>query len=261
MTRASTAMRPGGPSASRLPRTSTAMRSACLKTTSRLCSVNSTAMRCVSASSRVRRMSAWRSLVAMPAVGSSISNSRGRCANAIASSTRLTWPYARAPQWAPARSAMPTCSSSARASSARCDAARRQGRSSRRSRDSSAVCTFSSTVIERNVAAVWKVRPTPRRQILPADRPISSRPSSRTEPASGRNCPPTTLKQVDLPAPFGPINASMRPASSSNETSASASMPPKDLRSPWTRSKAGAVVMRVCVPGAPPRPPGRQGTA
>ena len=70
-----------------------------------------------------------------------------------------------------------TCSSSAMASSARCDAARRQGRSSRRSRDSRAVCTFSSTVIERKVAAVWKVRPTPRRQILPAGRPTSSRPS------------------------------------------------------------------------------------
>ena len=56
-----------------------------------------------------------------------------------------------------------------------------------------------------------------------ADRPTSSWPSSSTDPESGRNWPPSTLKQVDLPAPFGPIKASIWPASSVKETFASAS--------------------------------------
>ncbi len=35
----------------------------------------------------------------------------------------------------------------------------------RRRCESSAICTFSATVIEAKVAAIWNVRPTPRRQI------------------------------------------------------------------------------------------------
>ena len=38
-------------------------------------------------------------------------------------------------------------------------------------RDSSAICTFSRTVIEAKVAVIWKVRPTPSRQIARGLRP------------------------------------------------------------------------------------------
>jgi hypothetical protein len=77
-----------------------------------------------------------------------------------------------------------------------------------RSRDSSAICTFSTTVIELKVSVIWKVRPTPRRQIARGAIVVSSWSSKRIDPASGRNWPLTMLKQVVLPAPFGPINAS-----------------------------------------------------
>ena len=71
-------------------------------------------------------------------------------------------------------------SSSAIASSTAAQPARRQGWKTRRSRDSSAVARFSNTVMERNTAAVWNERPTPRRQMCAADRSTSSRPSRRT---------------------------------------------------------------------------------
>ena len=44
-------------------------------------------------------------------------------------------------------------------------AARRQNEKSCRSNESSAICTFSITVIEPKVSAIWNVRPTPMRQI------------------------------------------------------------------------------------------------
>ena len=108
---------------------------------------------------------------------------------------------------------MPTWSSSA---SACRGMPRRRGASSGRSRrwcESSAICTFSRTVIEAKVAVIWKVRPTPSRQIaarrqagdVPAVQPDAGR-------ASGASWPFSMLKQVVLPAPFGPISASISPA-------------------------------------------------
>ena len=68
------------------------MRSAWLNTTSMSCSVNSTAIFCARASRAASSISATRSLGAMPAVGSSISSSRGWLASAMASSTRFRSP-------------------------------------------------------------------------------------------------------------------------------------------------------------------------
>src|SRR5262249_52553518 len=56
-----------------------------------------------------------------------------------------------------------------------------------------------------------------------------SRPESETLPKSGRSCPLRRLKQVDLPAPFGPINANSSPGPSSKGTPATACTPPKDF--------------------------------
>ena len=53
---------------------------------------------------------------------------------------------------------------------------------------------------------------------------------SSTRPASGRSWPLSRSKQVDLPAPFGPISASISPARDSNDTSCTARTPPNDLR-------------------------------
>ena len=49
----------------------------------------------------------------------------------------------------------------------------------------SAICTFSATVIEPKVAAIWNVRAMPRRQISRGGSLAISRPSKRTSPASG----------------------------------------------------------------------------
>src|SRR6218665_238512 len=73
---------------------------------------------------------------------------------------------------------MPTWSSSASASSRLWSAARRHIENSLWSCESSAICTFSTTVSEAKVSAIWKVRPTPLRQISRGFRPPRSAPSS-----------------------------------------------------------------------------------
>jgi hypothetical protein len=113
-------------------------------------------------------------------------------------------------------------------------AARRQVEKSRWSCESSAICTFSTTVSEAKVSAIWKVRPTPMRQISRGLRPTSSWPSSRIDPRSAFNWPLTMLKVVDLPAPLGPISASNSPGARSKLMPSTAFTPPKDLPSSLT---------------------------
>ena len=174
----------------------------------------------------------------MPAVGSSISKRRGRLASAIASSTRLTSPYASTLMARSACACMPTLASSASASSMYCERAARQTPRMRRSCESRASWTFSRTVSEANVSAIWNVRPTPWRQMASGLRPTSSTPVSVTEPASGASWPPTMLKHVVLPAPFGPISASISPAPSEKLTPSTARTPPNAFDSRCTASSA-----------------------
>ena len=188
----------------------------------------------------------------MPAVGSSINNSFGAFAIAMASSTRFTSPYASSLQGRSACARIPTCSSRASASARRWSAARRHIAYSSRSCESSAICTFSITVSEAKVSAIWKVRPTPSRQIARGRRPTSSSPSSRIEPRSARNWPLTMLKVVVLPAPFGPIRASSSPGARSNAMPSTALTPPKDLPRPRTSRSGLAALMPS--PRAFPRP-------
>ena len=79
------------------------------------------------------------------------------------------------------------------------------------------------------MAVIWNVRPTPSRKTCRGASPSTSRPSSRTLPASAPSWPFSMLKQVVLPAPFGPIIASSSPASTPKLTSRTACTPPKDL--------------------------------
>src|SRR5271156_2332385 len=60
-------------------------------------------------------------------------------------------------------------------------------------------------------------------------RPTSSRPNARTEPESGRWKPVIRLKLVVLPAPFGPISASVSPSPTEKSRSWTARRPPKRL--------------------------------
>ena len=104
--------------------------------------------------------------------------------------------------------------------------------------ESSAICTFSTTVIEPKVAAIWKVRPTPSRQISRGGSPVMSARRAAMSPLSGASWPLIMLKQVDLPAPFGPISASNSPAPTAKLTPSTACTPPKDLRQLWTEQDA-----------------------
>src|ERR1700733_10674947 len=55
-----------------------------------------------------------------------------------------------------------------------------------------------------NGFGIWCVRTRPLRQRSAADRDVTSCPLNITAPASGLNAPTRTLKNVVLPAPFGP---------------------------------------------------------
>src|SRR5580704_8839961 len=60
-------------------------------------------------------------------------------------------------------------------------------------------------------------------------------------PPLGAKNPLIIANKVVLPAPFGPIRAVMRPASTSSETLSTASNPPKRLLTPSTRSRGSAM--------------------
>src|SRR4051812_11999688 len=59
--------------------------------------------------------------------------------------------------------------------------------------------------------------------------PVTSRPPSVISPDVDGTSPESRLVSVDLPAPFGPITAWMRPRHKSTETPFTAASPPKRL--------------------------------
>src|SRR5436309_9907659 len=64
------------------------------------------------------------------------------------------------------------------------------------------------------------------------------RPRHRTSPASARSWPVRMLKNVDLPAPFGPMSARISPRASANDTPSTARTPPNARRTSSTASTA-----------------------
>jgi hypothetical protein len=71
----------------------------------------------------------------------------------------------------------------------------------------------SSTVMEPKVAVIWKVRPTPSRQIVRGAIPVISRPSSAHRARIGPELPVQHIEAGGLAGnPFGPISASISPA-------------------------------------------------
>src|SRR5215813_11292099 len=68
------------------------------------------------------------------------------------------------------------------------------------------------------------------------------RPCHRSSPASARNWPVRMLKNVDLPAPLGPMSAQISPRASANETPFTAWTPPNARRtSSASRTGVGSV--------------------
>src|SRR5687767_15776706 len=70
-------------------------------------------------------------------------------------------------------------------------------------------------------------------------------PWNSTTPASARICPVRMLKNVDLPAPFGPMSARISPRPSTTPTPSTARTPPKCLRTPSTRRTTAPSLMRA----------------
>src|SRR5580765_8015176 len=81
-------------------------------------------------------------------------------------------------------------------------------------------------------------------------------PSKTIEPLVGRRKPLRRLKQVVLPAPFGPIRPTISPLSTLSSTSLTAARPPKNRVSPRvsrSATKSGRRARRRRRRG-PPRP-------
>ena len=92
--------------------------------------------------------------------------------------------------------------------------------------------TFSSTLMVGSRLTCWNVRPMPRPAIAWAERPEIGSPLKAISPAVGCSTPVTRLKMVLLPAPLGPIRATISPARTPKLTSLTATSPPKVLRTP-----------------------------
>src|SRR5687768_12541529 len=84
---------------------------------------------------------------------------------------------------------------------------------------------------------------------------VIGRPSNRTSPLSGRMCPVTRLKKVDLPAPLGPMMATISRDPMVRLTPATAVKPPNDLPTSWTW-RVAEPVMSARPTGAKPAPAG-----
>ena len=93
--------------------------------------------------------------------------------------------------------------------------------------------TLSRTVSEPNASSRWKVRPIPRLARRCTGVWETLRPLNRTLPRVGFCSPLITLKQVVLPAPFGPISPVTRPDSATNDAWLTAVTPPN-----WTTTSS-----------------------
>src|SRR5436305_171809 len=86
---------------------------------------------------------------------------------------------------------------------------------------------FSKVVALGRMLVIWYERAMPLREMRSGDAPVMSSPSNRMCPEEGRNTPVRQLKNVLLPAPFGPIIARTSPCSTAKLTRLSAVRPPK----------------------------------
>src|SRR5262249_10638585 len=87
--------------------------------------------------------------------------------------------------------------------------------------------TLSRIDISSNVAGTWNVRPIPSRAWVAALARVTSMSENTIRPAVGGMSPATQLKNVDLPAPFGPISPTISPSSTYRFALASAPKRPK----------------------------------
>src|SRR5438552_8019734 len=113
--------------------------------------------------------------------------------------------------------------------------------------------TFSSTVAPGRMLVIWYERAMALREIRFGGSPAMSSPANRMRPALGFSTPVTQLKNVDLPAPLGPMMARTSPAGTAMLTSLSAVRPPNRMLSPSVRSRGApapgtGAARSICVP-------------
>src|SRR5438552_12044677 len=89
----------------------------------------------------------------------------------------------------------------------------------------------------------------PSRACASGEARVTSSPPNRTDPAVGTRSPQRQLKNVDLPAPFGPIRPMMSPSS----TSRSASETARKLPNNCVMERASSSMARLAVLGSPAR--------
>src|SRR6185437_14716443 len=104
---------------------------------------------------------------------------------------------------------------------------------------------FSRTARPSKTLGTWVLMPMPRRAISWAWALEMSCPRNSTRPWLGASWPVSILKNVLLPAPFGPIRHRSSPSSSAKLTSRTARTPPKFTpRSMVCRSGAAIILLR-----------------
>src|SRR3989475_671082 len=114
--------------------------------------------------------------------------------------------------------------------------------------------TFSSTVAPGRMLVIWYERAMALREIRFGGSPAMSSPANRMRPALGCSTPVTQLKNVDLPAPLGPMMARISPAGTAMLTSLSAVRPPNRMVSFSVRRRGAApapatgAARSICVP-------------
>src|SRR4029453_15843016 len=114
--------------------------------------------------------------------------------------------------------------------------------------------TFSSTVAPGRMFVIWYERAIAFCEMRCGGSPAMSSPAKMMRPAVGRSTPVTQLKNVDLPAPFGPMMARSSPGCTAMQTLLSAVSPSKRTVRPSVRRMGAA--LRLSAVAAVRRGPG-----
>ena len=156
-----------------------------------------------------------------PAIASSSSRALGSDAKARAISSRLRPGVPRLLAGTSVRWPSPT----------RCSTSRALARASRALgwRSSAPIVALSSTDIDSKVSGTWKVRARPSLARASGGRRVTSAPAKDTVPEVTGKSPVRQLKNVDLPAPLGPIRPRMSPSSTVTDASSTALKAPNAL--------------------------------
>src|SRR5438477_48293 len=142
-----------------------------------------------------------------------------------------------------ASAARPTCSSAARAGS-RSPRSRAAGRQKRKLCPAwawTASATLSRALNSGKMLVIWNERAIPRSERAGAASRVTSSPAKRMRPASALSSPESCAMSVVLPAPLGPMSASVSLSATSRSTPSVATSPPNRLQSPRTASSGSAI--------------------